>query len=99
MDCSTCGEIAATIPYIVHESECARHERTVKRLVAALVCCIGLAAISNLAWLYAWTQYDYESTEYTQDGAGLNIIGDGNAGITYGAEIADQTANQEKWQN
>lgn len=72
------------IPYIVYEGAQAKNERTVKRLIVALVISILLIFVSNLAWLYAWTQYDYTSgettttTSYTQDGEGTNIIGDGN---------------------
>ena len=39
------------IPYIIYESEAARHERTIKRLVIALIVSIVLIATSNLAWL------------------------------------------------
>jgi hypothetical protein len=35
---------------------------------------------SNLAWLYVWNSYEYvgDSTTYSQDGEGVNIIGDEN---------------------
>lgn len=53
-----------------------------KRLVIALVLTILLIFASNLAWLYVWNQYDYESTAttttYEQDGEGINLIGDKN---------------------
>lgn len=49
------------IPYIVYESEAARHERTVKRLVLALALAIVLIAISNIAWLWFFNQFDIES--------------------------------------
>lgn len=39
------------VPYIVYESEAARHERTVKRLITALLIAILLIVGSNLAWL------------------------------------------------
>jgi hypothetical protein len=67
------------IPYIVYESTLATSERHIKRLIVALVICIALLFISNAAWLYYWSQYDYvsteESTTYSQDGEGTNIIG------------------------
>lgn len=68
------------IPYIVYESGMARSERHIKRLIIALVICIFLIFISNAAWLYAWCQYDYSSEEitYSQDGEGMNLIGDSN---------------------
>ena len=72
------------VPYIVHESAQARAERIIKRLVVALIVAVALMFVSNGLWLYAWCQYDYtgETTEtetvYTQDGEGVNIIGDAN---------------------
>lgn len=49
------------IPYIVYESEAARHERTVKRLVLALVLSVAMLFISNVAWLWFFNQFDIES--------------------------------------
>ena len=46
------------VPYIVYESEAARHERTVKRLIVALIVAICLIVASNMAWLYVFNQYD-----------------------------------------
>lgn len=72
-----------SVSYIVLESEMARNERHVKRLIIALVISIILIFASNALWLYAWLQYDYSSSEsttttYTQDSNGINIIGDSN---------------------
>ena len=53
------------VPYIVYESEAARHERTVKRLLTALLITILLMVGTNLAWLYVWNQYDFSSETYT----------------------------------
>ena len=55
------------VPYIVYESEAARHERTVKRLLTALLVTILLMVGTNLAWLYVWNQYDFSSESYTID--------------------------------
>lgn len=65
MDCKGCGDHGEVqkIPYIAYEAECARHERTVRRLVWIIVICIVLIFASNAAWLYAWNQYDYEVTD------------------------------------
>lgn len=67
------------IPYIVYESTLATSERHIKRLIIALVICIALLFISNGLWLYYESQYNYvsteESTTYSQDGEGTNIIG------------------------
>lgn len=70
------------VSYLVHEAALARAERVIKRLFIAL--CIAIVALfaCNALWLYAWMQYDYESTEvstvYSQTGEGTNIIGEGN---------------------
>lgn len=69
-----------TVPYIVHESAMARNERHIKRLVIALIVSIVMLVLSNLAWLYMWNSYEYvgDATTYSQDGEGVNIIGDEN---------------------
>ena len=82
-----------TVPYIVYEAEMDRNERRSKdeldrsdkknqRLLIALVISILIAVASNVLWLHAWMQYDYESSESTvfQTGEGQNtsVIGDGN---------------------
>jgi hypothetical protein len=90
MDCQNCKDrkTAEPVPYIVHESAMARNERTIKRLVIALIVAVVLIFASNAAWLYVWQLYDYSSEEtvytYTQDGEGLNIIGDRNEAGIYG---------------
>lgn len=91
-DCNNCEKkTVAPVPFIVHESAMVRNERTVKRLVIALIIAIALLFAANAAWLLAWTQYDYtsEETVYTQDGDGLNIIGSSNAANIYGADSSD----------
>lgn len=93
MDCQKCKErkTAEPVPYIVHESAMARNERTIKRLVIALIIAVALIFASNAAWIYVWQLYDYasEETVYTQDGEGVNIIGDRNTAGIYGTEYED----------
>lgn len=67
-----------SVPYIAHEAEVARLERTIKRLTQIIVICIALIFATNALWLYYWNQYEYvdeESYSYSQDGLGVNIIG------------------------
>jgi hypothetical protein len=68
-NCDACKNVKKTepVPYIVHESAQARNERTVKRLVIALIVAIALIFASNAIWLYAWMQYDYTSEESVVD--------------------------------
>lgn len=66
------------VPYIVFEGEQARHERTVKRLVIALLISISLIFASNLAWLWFFNSFDIISDEVTVDGTqsgNANYIG------------------------
>ena len=49
------------IPYIAFESEMARYERTIRRLLIALIITIALVFVSNAAWLWFFNQFDYAS--------------------------------------
>lgn len=70
------------VPYIVYESEAARHERTVKRLLLTIVLVVCLLVITNLAWLYVFNQYDFTSevTEITTDEGNTNMLEAGQNG-------------------
>lgn len=77
------------VPYIVYESESARHERTVKRLLTALLITILLMVGTNLAWLYVFNQYDFTSETYTiegQDSANANYLESGTEGVINNGE-------------
>ena len=73
-----------SIPYVVYESAQTKNERTVKRLVVALIIAISFIFISNAIWLWAWMQYDYVGVEdtitYSQDGSRFNNINTGAQG-------------------
>lgn len=70
------------VDYAVVEGIQIRHERTVKRLIIALIIALLLVFASNALWLYAWCQYDYTSEEThsvveqkADDGGDTNYIG------------------------
>lgn len=68
------------VPYAAYEGLQVRHERTVKRLIIAIIVTVILMFASNMAWLYAWQSYDYESEETavivdSKDGGNANYIG------------------------
>lgn len=93
-NCDACKEIKKNepVPYIVHESAQARNERTVKRLVIALIVAIALIFASNAIWLYAWMRYDYTSEESVvdvdaNDGVANYIGNDGD--IVNGADYSN----------
>ena len=81
------------IPYIVFEGEQARHERTVKRLVLALLVSIALLFATNMAWLWFFNSFDIVTETVTQDTdtGGLNAYVGGNGAITNGT--TDSKAN------
>ncbi len=95
-NCETCkgkdAHAPESVPYIVHESSMARMERQIKRLWIALIVCLSVIVATNVGWIYYESQF--ETYEYTQDGEGTNIIGDGND-VNNGAEIADQEEKTE----
>ena len=73
-----------TIDYIVYRDAIADNRWVIKRLVVALIVAIALLFVSNMAWLYAWNQFDYSSTETTVDsqGDGIANFTGGNGGVT-----------------
>lgn len=77
-----------TVPYIVYESEAARHERTVRRLLTALLIALLLIVGSNLAWLYVWNQYDFSSESYTieNESGNANYLESGYDGVINNGE-------------
>lgn len=75
-------DVQQDVPYFVHEACEARSERIIKRLVIALVLSIILLFVSNLAWLNYMDDFDFMSYEYTQDGEGVNVVGNSN-GVEY----------------
>ena len=60
------------VPYVLYESQQARNERTVKRLVIALIIVTLLMFVTNILWLHTLKQYNHES--------GDAIIVDSNSG-------------------
>lgn len=79
-----------------YETATARDERKYKRLWIVLIITIVLLAATNVAWLVYMSQYDFESCDYSQDGTGVNIIGDSN-GVSYnGAEAENKEKDVEE---
>lgn len=85
-----------SVPYIVYEGTQARNERTIKRLTILLALAICLLFVSNATWLWYMSGYDYKGYEYTQDGEGTNILGDGNGVNYYEPATGSQGAPEEE---
>lgn len=76
MDCKTCKEPTASMPYVVHESEMARAERYFKKLWAVIIILLFMLVATNIAWL--WYESQFETIETTES-YDLNADGNGNA--------------------
>lgn len=87
-DCNACKEkhkAAEPVPYIVHESDMARLERTIKRLWILLILLIVLLVGSNVAWFAYESQFteevvatEIEAEQETEDGSNYVVGGDMN---------------------
>lgn len=100
-NCESRGQSIATVPFASYEAELVKNERTTRRMIAAIVVAFLSIVATNALWLYAWCQYDYESSEIicTQDGEGLNIIGCGNEAGIYGSDDNNQEEKENKEEN
>lgn len=86
------------IPYFVYERTVARFERTIKRLIIVIGIAIALIFASNMAWLYAWNLYDYESANIVVDGeskGNANYIGASGV-INNGEGGSEETSPKEE---
>ena len=95
------GNVESTpVPYIVYEGEAMRAERRHKRLIIVLIITIAMLFASNLAWLNAWTSYDYVSTETVVEAADgmANFHSDNNhnGDNYYGEDYAEVEGAQEE---
>lgn len=86
-NCESCSKRPPEpVPYVVHESDMARQERTIKRLWILLLVIVGLFVGSNGWWIWRKSQFAdeyYEITQENEDGYN-NFIG--NDGDIYNGE-------------
>ena len=67
-ECNSCNTAVQTIPYIVHEQEMARRERTEKRLWLTIILLICLLVGTNAGWIYYESQFtDVITQEVVQE--------------------------------
>lgn len=80
-NCESCGKRPPDpVPYVVHESDMARLERTIKRLWILLLVMLVLLVGTNGAWIYYESQFVEESWTFeanTDDGGTAIANGDG----------------------
>ena len=63
------------VPMTVFEYTTARFERTIKRLIIALVITIVLMFATNIAWLLVWNQYDCDTVTVDTEQGNANYVG------------------------
>lgn len=85
-------EHSETWNMLKYQSEQACKERF--RQWVTIIVLIILLVVSNLAWLYAWFQYDYVDVVATQDGGGVNVVG--GRDVDYGADSQDSFEDAEQ---
>lgn len=78
------NDMPQMIPYVVHESEVARLERTIKRLFILCVLLILVAVGTNAYWIWYEAQFEDISTTVTQD---LDASDGGDAIINDGVHV------------
>lgn len=58
--------------------------------------CLDKVEAINAYWLDFISQHDFECDSYTQDGRGINIIGDGNGVTDYGTKADCEEDDEEE---
>lgn len=70
----------------------------IKRLITCILILVFLLFGSNIAWLVAWCQYDYQTVEIEQDTEAENsdnlAIIDNEGDVSYG--LPDDTGSDEE---
>ena len=72
------------IPFVVHEGDMARQERTIKRLWILCILLIILLVGTNIAWIHYENQFMDEVTVTQDSDTGTNNYLGGNGVITNG---------------
>lgn len=93
-NCESCSKRPPEpVPYVVHESDMARQERTIKRLWILLLVLVVLFVGSNGWWIWRESQFeDITITQENEDGYN-NFIG--NDGDIYNGEANNQNSQEE----
>lgn len=76
-DCNSCKADRKSVPFIVHESDMARLERSIKRLWILLILALVLLVGTNAVWIAYESQFEDVVTtitaEQTTRGGGSNF--------------------------
>lgn len=73
-----------SVPFYIHEAECTRLDRIIKRLWILAIILIALLVATNAAWLWYESQFEDISVEQEVDTGEGNAIVNGVGDINYG---------------
>ena len=90
-------DLKGVIPIQAWEYTMARFERSIKRLVIALIVTIVLMFATNVFWIYTWNQYEYtDVTVDSRDSGVANYMGANSSGeINNGTSSGENTDAQK----
>ena len=88
--CGTDSKAPANIPFVAHEKEMERKDRTEKRLWIVILLLIVLLVGTNAAWI--WYDSQFETVEVVEDyelsaDDGCNAIVNGDGSVTIDGEV------------
>lgn len=88
-DCTTCKAERKSVPLIVHESDMARLERSIKRLWILLILTIVLLVGTNAVWIVYESQFEdvvttIEAEQITRGGGSNYAVAGDIIGTTEG---------------
>ena len=78
MENKTENNLPKNVPFFLHEAECTRLEKIIKRLWILAVILIALLVLTNAVWIWYESQYVDEYTvitaEQEADDSGKNLV-------------------------
>ena len=100
MDCNGCEKKGGNaVPYIAHEADMSRLERTIRRLWVLLIVMLVALVMSNLGWIMYESQFEDNATtteevqqDIKTDGSAI-VAGIGDAIYGYESETESQADN------
>lgn len=85
------------VDYVVYRDTVANDRRIIGWLIAALIACVVLLFVTNLAWLKYESQFDTTTTTIDSEGNGVANYTGGNGGILYGENYNPHSDEAQWW--
>ena len=90
MENKTENNLPKNVPFFLHEAECTRLEKIIKRLWILAVILVALLVLTNAAWLWYESQYEdviatWQEVEQENDNGNNTFVGGDYYGETTGS--------------